>query len=400
MRIRTKAFIIAGFSLIYGMQAVMAILLMTRDGIRMHAPAPGITLPREFPRGFPRETTVVGDAWIKAGISRIEVRIRGEAGGATWSVPAERDAIKYRGEVVSLLAAWRTKVSFPSDGNYSLSAIATGSDGLILETRPRRISISSSAASREFVFGSPAHLVPLAVVLALCIAVPLAVRRTRSDLVRDRVAFAITLLLWVHEIVYEIYWFAIGAWTVGNCLLLHMCALALMFLPVLYFSRDGSFRQTLFELLCFFGLGGAMQALFAPDIGMHGFPELKYFNYFISHGTIVLGMVYAAVLYRFELTWRSWIRFAVGTIGATMAAYGLDLLLRFLPPYEVGNYFMMGYPPPTGSVIDVFASIFGPAPRYLAGLALMGLALFGLLYLPYAIRRLARRRSDDATPTR
>jgi hypothetical protein len=136
------------------MQAVMAILLMTRDGIR----------------------------------------IRREAGGASWSVPAERDAIKYRGEVVSLLAAWRTKVSFSSDGTYSLSAIATGFDGLVLETRLRR-----------------------------------------SDLVRDRVAFA---------------------------------------------------------------------------------------------------------------------------------------------------------------------SIFGPAPRYLAGLALMGLALFGLLYLPYAIRRLARRRSAGVTPTR
>ena len=101
----------------------------------------------------------------------------------------------------------------------------------------------------------------------------------------------------VHEVVYEVYWFAIGAWTVGNCLLLHMCALALMFLPVLYFSRDGRFRQVLFELLFFFGLGGAMQALFTPDIGMHGFPEFKYFNYFLSHGTIVLGLVYAAVVY-------------------------------------------------------------------------------------------------------
>ncbi len=216
MNIRTRAYIIAGFSLIYGMQAVMTILLMTRDGIRMHAPVPGIALPRE--------TTVVGDVWIKAGISRIDIRMRSEADGASWSVPAQRDAVKYRGEVVSLLAAWRAKVSFPSDGSYSLRAIATGSDGLVLETRPRRISVSSAAASREFVFGSPAHLVPLGVVLALCIAVPLAVRRTRSDVVRDRVAFAITLLLWVHEIVYEIYWFAIGAWTVGNCLLLHMCA--------------------------------------------------------------------------------------------------------------------------------------------------------------------------------
>lgn len=45
-------------------------------------------------------------------------------------------------------------------------------------------------------------------------------------------------------------------------------------LPILSFSRDGSFRQVLFELLYFFGLGGAMQALFTPDIrhGVRGRP--------------------------------------------------------------------------------------------------------------------------------
>jgi uncharacterized membrane protein YwaF len=63
----------------------------------------------------------------------------------------------------------------------------------------------------------------------------------------------------------------------------------------------------------------------------------------------------------------------------------------------VGNYFIMGYPPPTGSVIDIFAAIFGPAPWYLAGLALMGIVLLGILYLPYPIRRMIRRRA--AVPT-
>jgi hypothetical integral membrane protein (TIGR02206 family) len=251
----------------------------------------------------------------------------------------------------------------------------------------------SHAASREFVFLSPAHLAALAVVLVMCIVVPWAVRRAKSDVVRDRVGLAIVLALYVHEIAYQLTWFAIGAWTVGNCLHLHMCSLALLFLPVLYFSRDGFPRQVLFELLFFFGLAGAMQALFTPDIGMHGFPEFKYFNYFFSHGTIVLGLVYAAVLYRFELTWKSWIRITVGTIGMCLVMFGVNRLFLLIPPYEVGNYFIMGYPPPTGSVIDVFANIFGPAPRYLVGLSGMGLVLLGILYLPYPIRRMIRRRA-------
>jgi hypothetical integral membrane protein (TIGR02206 family) len=385
MTTRMKAFIFVSFCALYGMQAVMFGLLMTPNGIRMHAPIAGLALPRE--------TTVAGDAWIRDGISRIEVRVRDTATGATWTFPAERDAIRYQGQVVSLLAAWKAKVSFPSDGTFELAAAAIGNDDLVVETRARAVSASAGTVSHEFVFLSPAHLAALVAVLVLCIAVPFAVRRAHSGVVRHRVALAIVLLLYLHEILYEVYWFAIGAWTVGNCLLLHMCALALMFMPVLYFSRNGLFRQVLFELLFFFGLGGAMQALLTPDIGMHGFPELKYFSYFLSHGTIVLGLVYAAVVYRFELTWRSWVRIAVGTIGMALAMHGLNQLFRFIPPYEVGNYFMMGYPPPTGSVIDIFASIFGPAPWYLAGLTGMGLVLLGILYLPYPIRRLIRRRA-------
>jgi hypothetical integral membrane protein (TIGR02206 family) len=387
---RMRVFVIASFVALYGMQAVMFALLMKPEGIRMHAPIAGISLPRQ--------TTVVGDAWIRDGITRIEVRVRDEATGAAWTVPAERDAIRYQGTAVSLLAAWRAKVSFPTDGRFSLTAAAVGVDDRVVETRARTVSASDTAVSHEFVFLSPAHLAALAAVLVMCIAVPWAVRRAKSDLVRDRVGLLIVIALYVHEVVYEVYWFAIGAWTVGNCLLLHMCAQALMFLPVLYFSRGGFPRQVLFELLFFFGLGGAMQALFTPDIGMHGFPELKYFNYFFSHGTIVLGLVYAAVVYRLELTWKSWIRIAVGTIGLSLVMFGLNQLFRLIPPYEVGNYFMMGYPPPTGSVIDVFASIFGPAPRYLVGLTGMGIVLLGILYLPYPIRRALRRRAAARVP--
>jgi hypothetical protein len=148
--------------------------------------------------------------------------------------------------------------------------------------------------------------------------------------------------------------------------------LAILFIPVLSVIESPKYRQYLFEILYFFGLGGAVQALFAPDIGLHGLPEPKYFCFFISHGTIVFAVVYAAVLYRVELTWRSWIRIVVLTNAFTLAAYGVNLLLRLIPPYEVGNYFAMGYPPPNGSVIDVFA----------------------LIYLPYPIARMVRRRRE------
>ncbi len=385
----TRVLIIAGFCLIFGMDVVMTALLMRPDGIRMHAPVRGTTLPLR--------TTVAGDAWMKGGVLAVDVRIRDDEAAAVQTVAAVRDAIRDRGRIVAPLAAWSAAVVFPSAGRWSLSAVVTGRDGRTLQTPWRHVSASADARSRRFVFGSLAHVVPLALFLVLCIMVPLLVRRAGSDSVRDRVALGITLALYVHEVVYEIYWFAIGAWTVGNCLHLHMCSLALAFLPVFYFSSgEGLPRRVLFELLYFFGLGGALQALFTPDIGMHGFPELKYFNYFFAHGTIVLGVVYAAALYRIDLTWRSWLRIAGGTVAMCLAMFGINQLLGLLPPYEVGNYFMMGYPPPTGSVIDVFAAVFGPAPWYLAGLIAMGLAVNAVITLPYTIRAIARRRGARA----
>jgi hypothetical protein len=132
-----RVFVIASFVALYGMNAVMFALLMKPEGIRMHAPIAGIALPRE--------TTVLGDAWIRDGISRIEVRVRDEGTGAAWTVPAERDAIRYQGAVVSLLAAWRAKVSFPGDGRFSLTAAAVGVDGRVVETSARTVSSSRTA---------------------------------------------------------------------------------------------------------------------------------------------------------------------------------------------------------------------------------------------------------------
>lgn len=57
-----------------------------------------------------------------------------------------------------------------------------------------------------------------------------------------------------------------------------------------------------------------------------------------------------------------------------LPAYGIDQALRLIPP-------------PTGSVVEVFADIFGSSPRYIIRLELMGLVVFLLLFLPLGARR-------------
>jgi len=61
----------------------------------------------------------------------------------------------------------------------------------------------------------------------------------------------------------------------------------------------------------------------------------------------------------------------------------MNHLLVLLPPYEVGNYFVLNYPPVTGSLVDLFVQLFGPSPWYFIGFELMALVVFGILVLPW-----------------
>jgi uncharacterized membrane protein YwaF len=96
-----------------------------------------------------------------------------------------------------------------------------------------------------------------------------------------------------------------------------------------------------------------------------------------------------------RITIRSFLRALAVTNLLLVPVYGIDQLLRLIPPYDPGNYFVLGYPPPTGSVVDIFAEVFGPSPRYVVGLELMGLAVFGMLYLPWPIARLTRGKATN-----
>jgi hypothetical integral membrane protein (TIGR02206 family) len=198
--------------------------------------------------------------------------------------------------------------------------------------------------------------------------------------------------MWANEFVYQLYWFRIGGWSPATALMLQMCGLSILLLPVMLFAESERVRQFLFDLLYFWGIGGALQALIAPDIGSNGFPAYRYFSFFLSHGLIIASTVVMAMAGGLRITIRSFVRAFVVTNILLVPVYGVDQLLRLIPPYDPGNYFVLGYPPPTGSIVDVFAEIFGPSPRYVVGLELMGLAVFGILYLPWPVARLLGRR--------
>jgi hypothetical integral membrane protein (TIGR02206 family) len=388
------AVIVSGFVVILGAQAVYTLLLGAPSGVRIRSPEGNVELPRSF--------VVAGDAWVRGGISHVEVQAvpRGSQDIGPLVFPAVRDAVRGSGKVLFGLSSWSSRLELPANGPWDIRAVATGTDGTAVGGASRGLSVRTGVPGREFRPWTAEHVVPVIVILVFAFALgAFAKGRQHGEAAKAmpsprfmRASLWLTVVVWANEIAYQAYWFLVGGWSVTGSLMLQMCGLAILFLPVMLLSEDPGRRQRWFDVLYFWGIGGAIQALIAPDIGASGFPAYRYFSFFLSHGLIITMTVLMALAGGVTITWRSLIRAFVVTNVLLIPIYGVDQLLRFIPPYDPGNYFVLGYPPPTGSVVDVFARVFGPAPRYVIGLEAMGLAIFLVLLAPWPIARLASMR--------
>ena len=70
----------------------------------------------------------------------------------------------------------------------------------------------------------------------------------------------------------------------------------------------------------------------------------RYFSYFLSHGLIITMTILMALAGGVRITWRSLVRAFVLTNILLVPVYAIDQALRLIPPYDPGNYFVLGYP--------------------------------------------------------
>lgn len=167
-------------------------------------------------------------------------------------------------------------------------------------------------------------------------------------------------------------WNAInGQWTIQTMLPLHLCSLFVFLSAVMLVTR--SYR--IFEFAYFLGIGGAIQALITPDAGIYGFPHYRFFQTMISHGLIVSAPIYMLVVERYRPTLRSLGKVVLWGNVYFLIVFALNFLLN-------SNYMYLAHKPATASALDYL----GPWPLYLLWLELIALALFLLMFLPFAGR--------------
>jgi hypothetical integral membrane protein (TIGR02206 family) len=224
--------------------------------------------------------------------------------------------------------------------------------------------------SRSF-FLSSSHLAALIVTAALCVALPLAARRNPGHWT-SLFSRGLALLLLGAFLAYPLVIGLRGDYDLDFDLPLHLTDIVTVVAALALWTR----RPLLFELTYFWGLTASVQAVLTPALSEDDGPStFLFWNYFVTHSGVVLGALFLAV--GLGLTPR---RGAVGRVFLATAAWAAVAAIG--NAITGGNYMFLSEKPETGSLLDYL----GPWPWYIASSALLALALFKLLDLPFRRR--------------
>ena len=236
--------------------------------------------------------------------------------------------------------------------------------------------MAAAPADNAFVQWGVAHLVVIGLVIAVPIVLSVVARRGSAGVTRAICAsYAIVLLgnaagHWIYRLA-----------TVGvdefitRHMPLHICGVTVFVLSAALVFRS----QRAYEVAFFWGLAGTANALLTPQLEV-GFPEYLFFHFFIGHGGIVAGALFATWGLRMRPTFASLLR-AYGWLAALFA------VLLLVNPLLGSNYMFLREPPQSASPF-----FFAPWPYYIAVLAAVGFVFFCALLAPFKVADWVRAR--------
>ncbi|HEY5653563.1 MAG TPA: TIGR02206 family membrane protein [Anaerolineales bacterium] len=221
----------------------------------------------------------------------------------------------------------------------------------------------------EFEFLGVAHI--SAVLFLVLLNLYLLRFKSADNKTKNTVRWALALILLGNEIAWHYWNYIVGKWTIQTMLPLHLCSVLVWLGALMLVTKN----YQIYEFMYLMGIGGAIQALATPDLGIYGFPHFRFFQTFTSHGLIVTSAIYMTVVEGFRPTWKS-----VSRVAIWMNLYMIPVF--FLNRAIGSNYLMINHKPPTASLLDLLP----PWPIYILYMEAIGLITVLLLYTPFAIK--------------
>ena len=231
--------------------------------------------------------------------------------------------------------------------------------------------------NREFHAYGTAHLSVIFLTVALPFVLAAIVRRTRSQRTESAIVVTLSVLLILNYAVYMTMAHRLGAVSWQQMLPLQLCDWGMVVVIVAMWTGS----QRWFEVAYFWGIGGTLQAVLTPNLHF-GFPDFRFFSFFISHCGIIVGVVFLMLTRRYRPYPMSIVR-----VFAWSELYFVITLIA--DRYSGYNYGFLLHKPEAFSILSFLSD---SRPLYLVEMQGVALLFFLGLYAPFAIVDLARRK--------
>ncbi len=344
------------------------------DGASIYFPTPNSTVSGTF--------SVNGSVYAKGDISEIYLVLEGVETSTLFPISCEQ--IIHDDKLLETLSTFKTEISL-DNGQYDMYIKAYSKTG-VSPTYPRRtITVDDTAKISSFKMFSMQHLITLGIITIVFIFIFVFFKEKKSSHVIF--AYVCSLLIMVGDVYSRAWLISNGTFRASYDMALHMCDISGVLVPIFLFMNKGKAKDNIYNLMFIWGLGGALMALLTPEMGGYAFPSYYYFNFFIKHSMIVFAVFIATFFHgmRPNIKRIGWVMIVSSIMVAGI--YGVDQLVRLIPPFEPGNYMFLSYPPTGGSLIDMLVMIFGPSPYYIIGLVIVGVLIYVLMWLPFYVAK-------------
>ena len=223
----------------------------------------------------------------------------------------------------------------------------------------------------------PAHLIVIFLTTALPFALAALVRKTKSRLLERAIISALSLVLVLNYLAYLALIRGMGVHSWSQMLTMQLCDWAMLVVIVAMWTGNRSW----FEVAYFWGIGGTVQAVLTPNLA-YGFPDFRFFSFFISHCGIIIGIVFLMLTRKY----RTYPFSIVKVFLWSELYFVVTMITDRITGY---NYGFLLHKPEAFSILSFLSD---SRPLYLLQFHLLALVFFTVLYAPFAIYDLLRGR--------
>lgn len=232
-----------------------------------------------------------------------------------------------------------------------------------------------------FVTFGLSHLFAVLIVFSLIALVIINRERLRQSKYVNHIRIGLVIATLGQEVSLNVYRIVMGEWSISTSLPLQLCGLGILTTSLILLTKS----EKLFQNVFFIMMIGATMALITPGIEERlGFPHYRFFQFFVSHGLIVINFAFILFVFDFQknIRYRHLLNSFVVLLMIAAVLLGINLLVD-------GNYMYLLAKPGEGTAFDLF----GVWPWYIVNIFFFGIPIFfHLFYLPFFIRDYRRRK--------